>query len=90
MAVEDLVVELESLFLTVLVDESGLQLAFVAGGKALHFYLSGEVHTATGHALVDGFLGAPVDGQLLVGVVVREVVLLVLGAKSTPLRDMRL
>ena len=39
-AVEDLVVELEGLFLSVLVDESGLQLAFVAGGEPLHFYLS--------------------------------------------------
>ena len=60
-------------------DEGGLQLALIAGGETLHLYLPREVHTVAGHALVDGFLCAPVDGQLLVGVVVREVVLLILG-----------
>ena len=46
--VEDLVIELEGLFLPILVDEGGLQLALVAGGETLHLYLPCEVHTVAG------------------------------------------
>ena len=72
-AVEDHVFKLEVLFVFVLVDECGLEFAFLSYVELLHLDLFGEVNAVLGHSLEDGLLRAPVDGELLVLLVVIKV-----------------
>ena len=73
-AVEGDVFEVEFLFVVFLAGEGGLELAFAAGAEALDLDLLGEIHVVAAQELEDGFLGAPVDGELLVALVVLQVV----------------
>ena len=81
MPVEGDVFELQLLFVAVLVDERGLELAFASRAEPLDLDLLREVDMVLGHFLENGLLCAPVYGQLLVLLlpVVLEVVDLVLG-----------
>ena len=78
MPVEDDVSELEILLVSVLVGEGGLELPLAFQGELLHLYLLCEIDPVLGHPLVDGFLCAPVYGELLVLRVVVEVFYLLL------------
>ena len=74
MVVEGDVFKFEILLIAVLVDEGGIQLAFPLGAEALDLDLFGKRHPVCGDSLEYGFLGAPVDGELLVALVVIQVV----------------
>ena len=78
MAVERDVLEVE-FFLVVLVDKGGFQFPFAAGTEALDLDLLGKIEVVYGEKLEDRFLGAPVDGELLVALVVLEVFDLLFG-----------
>ena len=65
MAVESDVFQVEFFFF-VLVAEGRFQFAFAAGAEALDLDLLGEIDIVAAQELEDGFLGAPVDGELLV------------------------
>ena len=64
MVLEHLVAELEFHLRAVFVVEGRFDFALIARVEALHLDLLGEIDTRDRHALVDSFLGAPVDGQL--------------------------
>ena len=83
MAVEGHITQFELLFVFVLVDEGGLQFAFVAEVELLDFYLLGEIDAVDRHSLVYGLLRAPVDRKLLVLLllVVIQVVDLIFGER---------
>ena len=78
MAVEDHVFQFELLFVLVLVDEGGLKFTFLPYVEFLNFDLLCKVHSVLGHSFEDRFLRAPIDGELLVLLVVVQVLYLIL------------
>ena len=76
-AVEDHVFQLELLLVLVLVDEGSLKFTLLADVELLHLDLFREVHPVLGHSLEEGLFGAPVDGELLVPLVLLQIVDLV-------------
>ena len=66
MAVEGHVLKFIFLFEAVLVRERGHQFAFAAHAEIVDLDLVGEIDAVLRDHLVHGFLGAPVDGELLV------------------------
>ena len=78
MAVEYHIFKFEILFVFVLVDESGLQFAFLADIEFLHLDLLGEYDAVLGHSLEDGLFRTPVDRELLVSLLLLEIVDLIL------------
>ena len=79
MAVEGHVAELQIVLVTVIVGEGGGQVAFVVETETVNLDLLGKIHSVVRSQLVDCFLGAPVDGQLLVLAVVVEIIDFILG-----------
>ena len=79
MTVEDHVFEFEILFIFILMDEGCLKFTFLSYIELLHLDLLGEVHAVLGHSLEDGLLCTPVDGKLLVLLVVIKVLDLIFG-----------
>ena len=73
MTVEGHILELELLFEAVLVDESGIQLSLTFEAEIVNFYLLCKIDIVLGHFFEHCFLGAPVDGQLLVPLVLIQV-----------------
>ena len=54
-------------------NEGGFQGAFAAGMEGVYLDLLRKINPVLGDFLVHGFLGAPVDGQLLVAAFVVEI-----------------
>ena len=79
MVVECDIFKLEFLLVTVLVDECGVKLSLPFRPEALDLDLLGEIHPVGRKSFESGFLGAPVDRQLLVPLVVVKVLKLALG-----------
>ena len=73
MAVEGHVAKLEFLFVAVLVNEGGFEGAFASGMEGIDLDLLREIYPVLGDFLIHGFLGAPVDGQLLVAAFVVQI-----------------
>ena len=80
MAVEGHVFQVELFFVFVLVDEGSFEFAFATGAETLNLDLFGEVYVVTAQQLEDGFLGAPVDGQLFVSLLVFQILVFMLFA----------
>ena len=79
MVVECDIFKLEFLLVTVLVDECGVKLSLPFRTEALDLDLLGEIHPVSGKSFEYGFLGTPVDRQLLVPLVIVKILKLVLG-----------
>ena len=73
MTVEYHILKFEILLVLILVDECCLEFALLSYIELLHFDLLGEINPVLRHSLEDGFLCTPVDGELLVLLVVVEV-----------------
>ena len=84
MTVEGDVTEGEFLLLVPAVHEGGVKLSLPARAEPFYLYLLREVHVITAEEFEDGFLGAPVNGKLLVAAVVVQVVYL---CRSLPRRE---
>ena len=78
MVVEGDIFKFEFFFVAVLVDECGVQLSLVPQAEAVHLDLLGKIHMVRRDSLEYGFLCAPVDGKLLILLLVVQVVDLIL------------
>ena len=78
MTVEDHVLKLEIFLMLILVDECSFKLSLFPEVELLHLYLLGEIHAVLRHSLEYGLLRAPVDGELLVPLLLLQIVDLVL------------
>ena len=76
MAVKHHVFEVKFLLVLVLVDECCLELSFLSELELFDLDLLGKIHSVLRHSLEDGFLGSPVDCQLLVRLLVLKVLYL--------------
>ena len=81
MVVEGHIFKLEFLLIAVLVDEGRVKLSLSLRTEALHLDLLGEIHPVGRESFEYGFLGAPVDGQLLIALVLIQIFNLVLGKR---------
>ena len=79
MAVEGDVLEFQVLFVAVLMGKGRFDFPFAPHTERLHFDLLGEIYLVLRHFLVNGFLGAPVNGQLLVALFIVEIIDFLLG-----------
>ena len=79
MAVEDHIFEFEILLVFILVDECRFKLSFLAYIELLYLDLLGEDDAVLRHSLEYGLLCAPVDGKLLVSLLLLEIVYLIFG-----------
>ena len=79
MPVEKDITELEFFFMSVLVGKGGFQFAFSLESEFFHFDLFRKVDPVLGHPFVYGFFCAPIDGQLLVLLVVIQIFYLFFG-----------
>ncbi len=64
MAVKGHIFKIKLFFVSVFVNEGGFKLSFSAGAEAVNLNLFCKVHIVAAQKLEDGFLCAPVDGQL--------------------------
>ena len=78
MAVKSHVLQIKLFLVSVFIDKGCFELAFAPRAEALDFNLLGEIQVVDGQSFEYRFLGAPIDGELLVPLVVFEVFNLVL------------
>ena len=79
MVVKGDIFKLKLFLVAILVDEGRVKLTLTFRAETLDLDLLGEIHPVGRKSFEDGFLGAPIDRQLLVPLVIIKVIDLVLG-----------